>query len=67
MAVPHRGSGVTVPSGHTLALHTRTNSDDDLPHATKRYTPLRLKYIIAYYFYVIGLWPIICGSLRVCG
>ncbi|OBZ76793.1 Hexokinase [Grifola frondosa] len=32
-----RGSGsVTLPSGQTLAFHTRSSEDDDLPHATKK-------------------------------
>lgn len=33
-----RGSGsVVLKSGQTLAYHTRTNEEDDLPHATKKY------------------------------
>lgn len=37
MPVSRRGSGsVTLPSGHTLAIHTRTQDEDILPHATKK-------------------------------
>lgn len=32
-----RGSGsVVLPTGQTLAYHTRTNDGEDLPHATKK-------------------------------
>ncbi|KZT08218.1 hexokinase [Laetiporus sulphureus 93-53] len=37
MPVSRRGSGsVVLPTGQTLAFHTRTNDADDLPHATKK-------------------------------
>ncbi|KAF7968155.1 hypothetical protein HWV62_31734 [Athelia sp. TMB] len=37
MPASRRGSGsVTLPSGQTLAIHTRTHDDEDLPHATKK-------------------------------
>ncbi|KIY43000.1 hexokinase [Fistulina hepatica ATCC 64428] len=37
MPVSRRGSGsVTLPTGQTLAIHTRTNDEADLPHATKK-------------------------------
>ena len=37
MPVSRRGSGsVTLPSGHTLAIHTRTQDEEILPHATKK-------------------------------
>ncbi|KZP17034.1 hexokinase [Athelia psychrophila] len=37
MPPSRRGSGsVTLPSGMTLAIHTRTQDDEDLPHATKK-------------------------------
>ena len=45
MPLSRRGSGsVTLPTGQTLAIHTRTHDDEDLPHATKKsvstYSPL---------------------------
>ncbi|KZV75042.1 hexokinase [Peniophora sp. CONT] len=37
MPASRRGSGVTtLPSGMTLAYHTRIQGEDDLPHATKK-------------------------------
>ncbi|KAI5118647.1 hypothetical protein M0805_002567 [Coniferiporia weirii] len=37
MPASRRGSGsVTLPSGQTLAIHTRTQDEEDLPHATKK-------------------------------
>ncbi|KAA1475225.1 hexokinase [Dentipellis sp. KUC8613] len=37
MPASRRGSGsVTLPSGQTLAVHTRTQDEEDLPHATKK-------------------------------
>jgi len=37
MVLSRRGSGnLTLPSGQTLAIHTRTHDEEDLPHATKR-------------------------------
>jgi len=33
-----------LPSGQTLAIHTRTHDEEDLPHATKRYISQRTKY-----------------------
>lgn len=37
MPASRRGSGsVILPSGQTLAIHTRTHDEEDLPHATKR-------------------------------
>ncbi|KAL5478628.1 HXK1_3 [Sanghuangporus weigelae] len=37
MPASRRGSGsVTLPSGATLAIHTRTQDEEDLPHATKK-------------------------------
>ncbi|KAF8351971.1 hexokinase [Amanita rubescens] len=37
MPVSRRGSGsVTLPSGQTLAIHTRTQDEEILPHATKK-------------------------------
>ncbi|KAF8976979.1 hypothetical protein BDQ17DRAFT_163165 [Cyathus striatus] len=37
MVLSRRGSGsVTLPTGQTLAIHTRTNEEEDLPHATKK-------------------------------
>lgn len=38
MVLSRRGSGsVTLPTGQTLAIHTRTHDEEDLPHATKKY------------------------------
>jgi len=38
MPASRRGSGsVVLPSGQTIAIHTRTQDEEDLPHATKRY------------------------------
>lgn len=37
MVLSRRGSGsVTLPTGQTLAIHTRTHDEEDLPHATKK-------------------------------
>ncbi|KAF8892871.1 hexokinase [Infundibulicybe gibba] len=37
MVLSRRGSGsITLSTGQTLAIHTRTQDDDDLPHATKK-------------------------------
>ncbi|TFK52800.1 hexokinase [Heliocybe sulcata] len=37
MPASRRGSGaVTLPTGQTLAFHTRTQDEEDLPHATKK-------------------------------
>ncbi|EIW79630.1 hexokinase [Coniophora puteana RWD-64-598 SS2] len=37
MPASRRGSGsVILPSGQTIALHTRTHDEEDLPHATKK-------------------------------
>ncbi|KAJ7291551.1 hexokinase, partial [Mycena rebaudengoi] len=37
MPVSRRGSGsVVLPSGQTMAMHTRTHDEEDLPHATKK-------------------------------
>ncbi|KAI0301388.1 hexokinase [Russula brevipes] len=37
MVSSRRGSGsVTLPSGQILAIHTRTQDEEDLPHATKK-------------------------------
>ncbi|KAF9261732.1 hexokinase [Marasmius fiardii PR-910] len=37
MPASRRGSGsITLPSGQTMAIHTRTQDEDILPHATKK-------------------------------
>lgn len=37
MVASRRGSGtLTLPSGQTLAYHTRTHDEEGLPHATKK-------------------------------
>ncbi|KAG5644484.1 hypothetical protein DXG03_008311 [Asterophora parasitica] len=37
MVLSRRGSGsITLSSGQTLAIHTRTHDEEDLPHATKK-------------------------------
>jgi hexokinase len=37
MPASRRGSGsVHLPTGHTLTIHTRTQDEEELPHATKR-------------------------------
>ncbi|KAF7440128.1 hexokinase A [Pleurotus ostreatus] len=37
MPLSRRGSGsITLASGQTLAIHTRTHDEEDLPHATKK-------------------------------
>jgi len=37
MPASRRGSGsVVLPSGQTIAIHTRTQDEEDLPHATKK-------------------------------
>jgi hexokinase len=38
MPASRRGSGsVVLASGQTIAIHTRTQDEEDLPHATKKY------------------------------
>ncbi|KAJ3716541.1 hexokinase [Lentinula raphanica] len=37
MVASRRGSGsITLPTGQTMAIHTRTHEEEDLPHATKK-------------------------------
>ncbi|KAJ7154019.1 hexokinase [Mycena crocata] len=37
MPASRRGSGsIVLPSGQTMAMHTRTHDEEDLPHATKK-------------------------------
>jgi len=37
MVLSRRGSGsINLPTGQTLAIHTRTQDEEDLPHATKK-------------------------------
>ncbi|KAF8152929.1 hexokinase [Crassisporium funariophilum] len=37
MVLSRRGSGsINLPTGQTLAIHTRTHDEEDLPHATKK-------------------------------
>ncbi|THV02243.1 hexokinase [Dendrothele bispora CBS 962.96] len=37
MVASRRGSGsIVLPSGQTMAFHTRTHQEEDLPHATKK-------------------------------
>ncbi|KAF9026868.1 hexokinase [Hymenopellis radicata] len=37
MVASRRGSGsIVLPSGQTMAIHTRTHDEDELPHATKK-------------------------------
>jgi hypothetical protein len=41
METSRRGSvSITAHSGPTLAIHTRTQDEEDLPHATKRFVAL---------------------------
>lgn len=73
MPPSRRGSGsVTLPSGMTLAIHTRTQDDEDLPHATKKYalrciltrrSELTRALLCAI---AIGRWPITCANTRAC-
>ncbi|KAK7062861.1 hexokinase [Paramarasmius palmivorus] len=38
MPASRRGSGsITLPSGQTMAIHTRTQDEEGLPHATKKF------------------------------
>lgn len=38
MPASRRGSGsITLPTGQTQVFHTRTQDEEDLPHATKKY------------------------------
>jgi len=38
MPASRRGSGtLMLPSGHIMTIHTRTQDEEDLPHATKKY------------------------------
>ncbi|KAJ7644422.1 hexokinase [Roridomyces roridus] len=49
MPASRRGSGsVVLPSGQTMAMHTRTQDEEDLPHATKKFTltPQRMRMIV---------------------
>jgi hypothetical protein len=49
MVLSRRGSGsVTLPTGQTLAIHTRTHDEEDLPHATKKCV-LRLRLCFSTY------------------
>ena len=69
MPVSRRGSGsVTLPSGQTLAIHTRTQDEDILPHATKKSVIFRRYLLITHMTLNIraGRWPITWGGLRVC-
>ncbi|KAK0209407.1 hypothetical protein IW262DRAFT_1468971 [Armillaria fumosa] len=37
MVLSRRGSGsITLPSGQTMTIHTRTHEEEDLPHTTKK-------------------------------
>ena len=76
MVMSRRGSGsLTLPSGQTLAIHTRTHDEEDLPHATKRQVELavRIHFLDFIYVYMLlhlhilsGPWQIILGSTRAC-
>ena len=35
-ASPRESGTITLPTGVTLNYHTRTNEEEDLPHATKK-------------------------------
>ena len=49
MPVSRRGSGsVTLPSGQTLAIHTRTQDEEILPHATKKSVIFRRYLLITH-------------------
>jgi hypothetical protein len=68
MVASRRGSGsVTLPSGVTMAFHTRTHAEEDLPHATKKYVARAIieNDLFTVYGYS-GRWQIISGSLRAC-
>lgn len=72
MPSSRRGSGsVVLPTGQTLAMHTRTHDDEDLPHATKKcatqlHLMLMYTYSVVKHGDMIELWPITCGNTRVC-
>lgn len=43
MPASRRGSGsFTLTTGQTIAIHTRTQDEEDLPHATKKYVELSI-------------------------
>lgn len=73
MVLSRRGSGsLTLPTGQTLTIHTRTQDEEDLPHATKKWSRCGyisfLQYILTGYcvFIISGLWQIISGNTRAC-
>ena len=63
MVLSRRGSGsVTLPTGQTLAFHTRTHDEEDLPHATKKYILPMSQYSIMYIILIdlpAEQWPTI--------
>lgn len=79
MPASRRGSGsVILPSGQTIAIHTRTQDEEDLPHATKRYalvihTPpgqpcwaARNVHALVTFCVILGRWRTISGNTRHC-
>lgn len=61
MPASRRGSGsVTLPSGQTLAIHTRTQDEEDLPHATKKYVLLFATLLLLIFFFGM-LVKLMCG------
>jgi hypothetical protein len=72
MPPSRRGSGsVTLPTGQTLAFHTRTHDEEDLPHATKKCaTCLHLMSMHTHsgnmFCATIEPWLIISENMRVC-
>jgi hypothetical protein len=60
MVLSRRGSGsVTLPTGQTLAFHTRTHDEEDLPHATKKYIFLMSHLPIVQPIALTGQWQTI--------
>lgn len=69
MVLSRRGSGsVTLPTGQTLAMHTRTQDEEVLPHATKKWVNMPPATAIACLDVnrTSGPWPIIWGNTKAC-
>jgi hypothetical protein len=65
-----RSGSITLPTGQTLAMHTRTHDEEDLPHATKK-CATRLHLIVHLHSKImfgtfIEPWQIISENMRVC-
>ncbi len=70
MPTSRRGSGsVTLPTGQVLAIHHRTQDEEDLPHATKKCRSSRSLVaddVLIRYERPPEPWPITLGNTRAC-